>query len=622
MHLWCLKRHVVKTYPLVRNHGIADSVCIMFLRITNRRKDGKDHRYYSVVENRRVRGGKHVQKTLLYLGEINDSQKAAWTRTIDAIDDRQHRQIALFPEDRTVPEGVDLGVQVKLKELQLFRPRQWGACWLACELWSQLELDTFWQPRLAASRKGTEWLNVLKTLVCYRLIDPGSEWRLHRYWFDHSAMADLLGEDFSIAQKDTLYRCHDHLLEHKQALFRHLKGRWETLFNARCEVLLYDLTSTYFESDPPFEGKRKFGYSRDKRSDCVQVVIALVVTPDGFPLGYEVMAGNTTDNTTLRGFLEKIETLHGKAQRVWVMDRGIPTEEVLREMRGAQTPVYYLVGTPKGRLSRYEKALTDQPWESVRDDVAVKLLQAGDEIYVYAQSRSRIMKERAMRKRRLKQLLRKLEELRNQKRLTRDSLLMKLGAASKEAGRAFGLMTIRVPEPGEPISEETFHWRINRKKYRRTFRREGRYLLRSNLPPDNPAKLWEYYIQLTEIEEAFRNLKGDLALRPIHHQKESRIEAHIFIAFLSYCLHVTLRQRCKQYATGLTPRSVLEQLKAMQMIDVRMPTVDGRWLEMSRYTQPDKTQQLLLATLHLELPPQPPPRITRDMTNSPCGEDL
>ena len=341
---------------------------IMFLRVNNRHKDGKDHRYYSVVENRRVRGGKHVQKTLLYLGEINDTQKAAWTKTIDTIDERRHRQVALFPEDRAIPDGVDLGVQVKLKELH--RPRQQGACWLACHLWEQLGLDEFWKQRLAASRKGTEWLHVLQTLVCYRLIDPGSEWRLHRYWFDHSAMADLPGQDFKIAQKDTLYRCHDRLLAHKENLFKHLKGCWEALFDARCQVLLYDLTSTYFERDPPFEGKRQFGYSRDKRSDCVQVIIALVVTPDGFPLGYGVMAGNTADNTTLRGFLKKIEKQHGKADRVWVMDRGIPTEEVLAQMRESSTPVYCLAGTPKGRLSRYEEELTTKPWETVRDDVA------------------------------------------------------------------------------------------------------------------------------------------------------------------------------------------------------------------------------------------------------------
>jgi transposase len=594
----------------------------MFLRVTNRRKDGKDHRYYSVVENRRVRGGKHVQKTLLYLGEINDTQKAAWTKTIDAVEERQHREVALFPEDREIPEGVELGVQVRLKELALYRPRQWGACWLACELWDQLELGAFWRERLPASRKGTQWLHVLQTLVSYRLIDPGSEWRLHRYWFDHSAMADLLGEDFKIAQKDTLYRCHDRLLEHKEDLFVHLKRRWEELFEARCEVLLYDLTSTYFESDPPFEGKRKFGYSRDKRSDCVQVVIALVVTPEGFPLGYEVMAGNTADNTTLRGFLEKIEKQYGKAQRVWVMDRGIPTEEVLAEMRQSTTPVYYLVGTPKGRLSRYEEELTGKPWENVRDDVSVKLLRDGEEIYVYAQSENRIKKERAIRKRRLRRLLKELGALRDRKRLKRDALLMKLGAARKEAGRAFQLLKIRVPDSSEPINAQTFHWRINRTKYRQAYRREGRYLLRSNLPPENPARLWEYYIQLTEVEEAFRNLKGDLAIRPIHHQRESRIEAHIFIAFLAYCLHVSLKQRCKQHATGLTPRSVLEQLKAMQMIDVSIPTVDGRWLKMSRYTQPDKAQQLLLAQLHLELPPQPPPEITSNQFQNSCGEDL
>jgi transposase len=616
---------VVKTYPLARSAWMADSIGIMFLRVTNRCKDGKDHRYYSVVENRRVGGGKHVQKTLLYLGEINDTQKAAWTRTIDTIEERQHRQVALFPEDRAIPEGIDeQGVQVRLKELELLRPRQWGACWLACELWDQLELDSFWKPRLAASRKGTEWLNVLKTLSCYRLIDPGSEWRLHRYWFDHSAMADLLGEDFRIAQKDTLYRCHDRLLEHKEDLFRHLKGRWQSLFDARCEVLLYDLTSTYFESDPPFpqQDKRRFGYSRDKRSDCVQVVIALVVTPDGFPLGYEVMAGNTADNTTLRGFLKKIERLHGKAERVWVMDRGIPTEEVLAEMRTADTPVYYLVGTPKGRLSRYEQALLEQPWKEVREDISVKLLQDREDIYIYAQSNKRIHKERAMRKRRLKHLLRRLQELRNHKTITRDSLLMKLGAAQKEAGRAYGLLDITLPASGEPITVQTFRWRINRSKYRRVYRREGRYLLRSNLPPDDPAKLWQYYVQLTEIEEAFRNLKGDLAIRPIHHQVESRIEAHIFIAFLAYCLHVTLKQRCRQSAAGLTPRSVLEQLKAIQMIDIQIPTVDGRWLKMSRFTKPDTAQQLLLAQLKLILPPQPPPEISRTQFKASCGEDL
>ena len=594
----------------------------MFLRASNRRKNGKDHRYYSVVENRRVRGKKHVQKTLLYLGEINDTQKASWTKTIDAIDERSHRQVALFPQDRDIPEGIEIGLQVKLSQLQLHRPRQWGACWMACDLWRQLKLDEFWEQRLSQSRKGTQWHLVLQTLVTYRLIDPGSEWRLHRYWFDHSAMADLLGEDFRLAQKDTLYRCHDLLLEHKEDLFTHLKKRWETLFGAKFEILLYDLTSTYFESDPPFDDKRQFGYSRDKRPDCVQVVIALVVTTEGFPLAYEVMSGNTADSTTLRGFLKKIEDQYGKADRVWVMDRGIPTEEVLAEMRDSSTPISYLVGTPKARLNRYEQQLTEQSWKTVREDVSVKLISEGDEIYVYAQSGNRIEKERAMRKRRLRKLLTELKELRNRKRLKRDTLLMKLGALKRDAGRAYQLIEIRIPKSKEAITPETFAWKVNWKKYREVYRREGRYLLRSNLEASDPSKLWEYYIQLTQVEEAFKNLKGDLAIRPIHHRLEKRIEAHIFIAFLAYSLHVTLGKRCQQKATGLTPRSVLEQLKAMQMIDVTIPTVDGRWLQMARYTHPDKAQQLLLAQLGMELPPQPPPKITQEQLSPRCGEDL
>ena len=272
--------------------------------------------------------------------------------------------------------------------MRLRRPRQWGACWLAMVLWDQLRLDDFWRPALPPSREGTDWLNVLKTLVAYRLISPGSEWRLHRQWFEHSAMGDLLGEDIALAQPNNLYRCLDLLVAHKPALFTFLRERWKDLFQADFEVLLYDLTSTYFECDPPEEGKRKFGYSRDKRSDCVQVVIALIVTPDGFPLAYEVMDGNTSDKTTLRAFLTKIETQYGSAKRTWVMDRGIPTEDVLAEMRASPTPIHYLVGTPRGRLTKLEKALAAKPWEDVRESVRVKLIEQDEETYVPARSES------------------------------------------------------------------------------------------------------------------------------------------------------------------------------------------------------------------------------------------
>ena len=324
----------------------------MFVRCKKRFKDGKEHRYWSVVENVRVSGGRVVQRQVLYLGEINDSQRAAWCRSIEVVEGRQRsKQVALFPEDREAPELDCEVVQVRLSELTLHAPRQWGACWLALTLWERLELDRFWGRRLPASREGTRWLDILKVQVCYRLIDPGSDWRLHRHWYEHSALRDLLGCDRVIAS-NTLYRCLDKLAAHKQEFFSFLRARWTTMFNARFDILLYDLTSTFFESDPPFEDKRQFGHSRDQRRDCVQVVIALVVTPDGFPLAYEVMPGNTADNTTLADFLTKIEDQYGRSDRVWIMDRGIPTEETLEAMREGDAPVRYLVGTPKGDPAR------------------------------------------------------------------------------------------------------------------------------------------------------------------------------------------------------------------------------------------------------------------------------
>ncbi len=325
----------------------------MFVRCKMRRKDGKEHRYWSVVENVRVRGGRVVQRQVLYLGEINDSQRAAWCRSIAVLDETAGaRQLALFPADRAAPVLDCEVVQIRVTDVQVRDPRQWGACWLALTVWDRLELDRFWGPRLPPSRKGTRWLDVLKVQVCYRLIDPGSDWRLHRHWYHHSALRDLLGTD-RVIPSDTLYRCLDKLVAHKRAFFSFLRARWTTLFDARFDVLLYDLTSTYFESDPPFDGKRRFGYSRDKRSDCVQVVIALIVTPDGFPLAYEVMPGNTTDQTTLAGFLEQIEQQYGRSQRVWIMDRGIPTEATLAAMRAGDAPVRYLVGTPN--LNRHQR---------------------------------------------------------------------------------------------------------------------------------------------------------------------------------------------------------------------------------------------------------------------------
>src|SRR6185437_8574602 len=302
----------------------------MFLRSTNRKKDGKDHRYFSIVENRRLPGGKTAQRMVLYLGEINDRQQAAWRKTLEVFDEAEQRftTMSLFPEDRELPADAVDSAQVRLSGLELRRPRVFGNCWLACELW---------------------------LLVANRLIDPGSEFRVHRQWYVDSAMDELLESSFSVAGKDRLYRCLDRVLEHKQALFVFLKQRWADLFAADFEVLLYDLTSTYFEGEMERNPKAKRGYSRDGRPDCAQLVIALVVTPDGFPLAYEVMNGNTADCSRLRDFPRKIETTYGKARRVWVMDRGIPTEAILKEMREPERQTFYLVGTPKGRINQHEK---------------------------------------------------------------------------------------------------------------------------------------------------------------------------------------------------------------------------------------------------------------------------
>jgi hypothetical protein len=580
----------------------------MFLRHTTRKKNGKEHRYWSIVENKRLSGGRVVQRPVLYLGEINSSQERAWRKSIEVIDpatSTQPQTLALFPEDRCEAVAPDESVvRLRLAQLRLQRPRQWGACWLALKLWQELRLYGFFAERLTASRKGTRWDQILFVLVAYRLIAPGSEWFLHREWFGKSALADLLGADFGLAEAHKLYACHDLLLDHKQALFSHLADRWRDLFNARFDVLLYDLTSTYFEADPPFpEGdKRRHGYSRDHRPDCVQVIIALVVTPEGLPLAYEVLAGNTADNTTLRDFLAKIEAQYGKARRIWLMDRGVPTEEVLAEMRAAEPPVQYLVGN---RLSRLESQLLAKPWAEARPGIQVKLLPQEGELYVFAQSADRVAKERAMRRRQMKWLWARLAKLAGMK-LTREELLMRLGAARKQARTAWRLMPIEV----DPDSA-TLSYRLDRDKLRQTRRREGRYLLRTNLCDDDPAKLWSLYLQLVSVEEAFKTIKGDLAIRPIFHQDPQRIEAHIFIAFLAYSLYVTLARRLNPLAPGLTARSIIEKFASLKMIDVHLPTTDGRELRLTRYTEPEPDLRLILHKLRLTLPAQQTPTITQ-----------
>lgn len=583
----------------------------MFLRCHKRIKDGKEHRYYSIEESRRLQSGRVVQRRVLYLGEINDSQQTSWRKTLEVFDEQQQRYqtLSLFAEDRPAPaEAID-SLQVKLSEMKLRRARPYGNCWLGCELWRQLELDQFWGWKLPRGREEVSWAQVLELLVVSRLIEPGSEFRLHRQWFDQSAMDVLLGVDFAVAEKDRLYRCLDRILEHKQDLFVHLQQRWKNLFDPQMDVLLYDLTSTYVEGEAEQNPKAKRGYSRDGRPDCKQVIVALVITPEGFPLAYEVMDGNTSDKTTLRGFLSKIEGLYGKARRVWLMDRGIPTEAILAEMRAPERQMFYLVGTTKARVSKYEKQWLDLPWQKVRDSVEVKLFSRDGELYVLAKSEGRQQKEIAIRRKKLARLLRKLRAMRRSCP-RRDQLLMRVGAAKTEAGRAFGFVKITLPKAGQPVTRDSFTFQVDKAKLNDAELRDGHYLLRTNLAAEDPAVLWDRYMQLTQIEAAFKCLKSDLGIRPIYHQLEHRVEAHILVAFLAYCLSITLKRCLQVHAPGLTPRAVLEKLAAIQMIEVSIPTTDGRCLMMPRYTEPEPDLALLLHQLQLTLPKQPPPRIS------------
>ena len=513
----------------------------MFLRNYKRKKNGKWHEYFSVVENRRVTNGKTVQRTVLYLGEITVSQEDTWRKTLEVFDadSGKHQQKLLFADNAPIAECDVDSIKVKLSQMQLCRPRSFGDCWLGCELWQKLGLDEFWSDRLDSSRSDIPWAKVLKLLVVNRLICPGSEFYIHRQWFDKTAMDELLNTDYRIAAKDRLYRCLDRILEHKEDLCKHLKSRWEDMFGVEFDVLLYDLTSTYFEGLCEQNPKARFGYSRDKRSACRQVVIALIVTPEGFPIGYEVLPGNTLDKTTLRFFLKKIESMYGKARRVWVMDRGIPTEETLSLMRDEN--IQYLVGTPRAMLNKFEDRLIELDWKQANDNVVVKLLVEENELYVLAKSRDRRAKERAIRKHKLRKYLLGLAKLRKSCR-NRDRLLERLGALKQQAGKSVKCVELTIPQQGRKVTPENFSYSLNRNTYKKMILRDGMYLLRTNLTETRPDVIWERYVLLTHVEAAFKSLKSDLAVRPVYHQLEHRVEAHIFVAFLAYCLMITRKR--------------------------------------------------------------------------------
>ena len=632
----------------------------MFLRATKRKKDGKTHLYWSLVESVRV-GRRVFQRQALYLGELNDSQKDEWQRTVEAFDEKGcARQLKLFPEDRAPDADDDRIVRIRMDRLSVRNLRNWGEVWLGMVLWDMLGLDGFWARRLPASRKGTDWLALLKAIVMYRFTAPGSELQMHSNWLANTAVEELVGPG-ALTGRSTLYACLDRVLwpseewkkprgerkgSHKDELFYYLRDRWAGLFGSTCDVVLFDLTSTYFEVDGTKaldSDLQRYGYSRDKRGDCLQVVVALVLTPDGFPLAYEVLPGNANDRGTQMPFIRRLEEKYGKIGSLWLMDRGVPSEETLEEMR--EGGYKYLVGAPRGHLRVIGDKLEKAQWQKVQEGISVKVAKAdpvkakdngGQETekpgdtFVLTKSDARSLKETSMRVKKIRGAMKTLFAIDarigrskwrkaepSDRELSRDELLKRLAVAESKAGRAWKMIAISMPKEGEKVTPETFRWNLDWDRIDEARANdEGTYLLRTNLPECDPKTLWKKYMIQGEIEYAFRELKNDLGLRPVYHQLDDRIEAHIFAAFMALCLLQTLRAIAREHAPGLTPRQIIEKFKTVKMVDVVMPTTDGRVVTLPRYIEPKEDVAILLDRLGLQLPEQPPPKISGDVAET------
>jgi len=582
----------------------------MYLKKHKRKKNGKYNTYYSIAEKRKVSGGRYVEKMVLYLGEISDSQKKSWEKSIEIInEDNRPVRKSLFAYDQDSQTHCDVDIiPIKLSEMKLENPRSYGDCWLGCEMWDKLGLDQFWSARIDTDKSPVAYSSVLKLLVVNRLIKPGAEFYIHHHWFSQTALDVLLDCDDEISSKDRLYRCLDRLLPYKEELCLYLKETWQMMFNLDYDILLYDITSTYFEGLCQQNPKAKFGHSKDRRGDCRQVLIALVVTPEGFPIHYEVLQGNTSEKTTLKPLLNKIETLYGKANRVWLMDRGIPTEATLKYMR--DNGISYLVGTPRKLLDEFHEELSRKPWQEINDSVCIKYVHRDGECYVLAKSKDRMAKERSMRKRKLRRYLGGLEKLRKYRDY--DRFMKRLGVLEKEAGPCHKCVILTMPKRKARVEEGEFDYGFDADLYRAMIYRDGTYFLRTDQLGKNGSMLWQEYMLQCNIEQAFKEFKSDIKVRPVYHHKEERVDAHIFVAFLSYCLQVTLRHRLRVSACGLTSQAALETMSRIQMLDVSFATQDGRTLLMQRYTEPQEDHKLLLYHLKMELPPQKPPKIYAD----------
>ena len=589
----------------------------MFLRPNRRTKDGKDHSYWSLVETVRTPDGPR-QRTLCYLGELNSSAQARWLKTIEVFNEQgEAEQLKLFPSEVEPPANDPQVARVLLNKVRLERTRQFGSCWLGLQLWKRLGLDSFFEGAVDEHEADVAWSRVAAVLAINRLCAPGSELAIEERWYPSTALDDLLGIEEGKINDTRLYRCLDRILPHKTRLEQHLKQRYGELFGAEFDVLLYDLTSTYVEGAAEKNPMMRRGYSRDHRPDCEQMVIALIVNSEGFPFSYEIFDGNRADVSTMETILRMVERKYGQARRIWVFDRGIVSEENLQAIRrrGGQ----YLVGTPRSQMKRFEEELLKDDWTQVRPEVEVKkvAIPQGEETYILCRTVGRKEKEKAIRDRfstRMEDALKRLARtIENGRLKDRHKMERRLGRIQATHPQVSDLYDVALKDTPEGVR---LQWSI--KEERKVWRglREGAYMLRTNLTTGTAEELWSRYMQLTEAEASFRALKSELSIRPLFHQKEPRVKAHVMVAFLGYALWVTLKHLIKRRAamvpqpsaSGVHNAQPLSAMKALALLstlnsaDIVLPTTDGREIRLRRITQPTEDQRALLGQLGLTLP--------------------
>jgi transposase len=589
----------------------------MFLRPNHRGKDGKDHTYWSLVETVRTPDGPR-QKTICYLGELNSSAQARWLKTVEVFnEDGEAEQLKLFPSNVAPPDDDPQVARVLLNKVRLERTRMFGSCFLGLDLWKRLELDRFFEQTVDGESADVPWSRVAALLAINRLCAPGSELAIEQCWYPSTALDDLLEIGEGKINDTRLYRCLDRILPHKTKLERHLKERYGALFGAEFDVLLYDLTSTYVEGAAEKNPMVRRGYSRDHRPDCEQLVIALIVNNEGFPFSYETFDGNRTDVSTMETILRMVERKYGKARRIWVFDRGIVSEENLAAIRkrGGQ----YLTGTPRSQMKRFEEELLKEDWTRVRPEVEVKkvAIPQGEETYILCRTSGRKEKEKAIRNRfsnSMETALKGLEKAIVTGRLKdRNKMERRLGKIQARHPQVNDLYDLDLRDTAEGVR---LFWQI--KEDRRNWResREGAYLLRTNLQADTAEELWSKYMQLTEAEASFRALKSELSVRPLFHQLEPRVKAHVMVAFLGYALWVTLKHLLKRRPAivpapsgsgvdnvqSMSPMRAIALLSTLQSADIVLPTTDGREIRLRRITEPTAEQKSLLRQLGISLP--------------------